>query len=66
MANDMAAFTGEDEEIGEMVVFDIETTGLDKRKMRSLRLALFAGKMGKQSRHSKALQSRWQSFRPKS
>ena len=27
MANDMAAFTGEDEEIGEMVVFDIETTG---------------------------------------
>lgn len=32
MANDMAAFTGEDEEIGEMVVFDIETTGLDKKE----------------------------------
>ena len=28
MANDMPAFTGEDEEIGEVVVFDIETTGL--------------------------------------
>lgn len=32
MANDMAAFTGEDEEIGEVVVFDIETTGLDKKE----------------------------------
>lgn len=47
LANDMAAFTGQDAPIDEVVVFDIETTGLDKEQCEIIEIGAVRWKDGK-------------------